>query len=148
MYNWVTLLYNRHWKSTVNQLYIFFKSWNNINFMTDCLTTYYFFWSWTIYLNSLHLISSIKWREFYLLKGDKTLSNKGDHLLPTAYGSSQAKGQIRATAASLHHSHSNTESKPCLWPMPQLRARPRNEPASSWILVRFTSTKPQRELQE
>ena len=41
---------------------------------------------------------------------------------PTAYGSSQPKGLIRAAAASLHHSHSNATSKPCLWPTPQLRA--------------------------
>ena len=30
--------------------------------------------------------------------------------VPVAYGSSQARGQIRAVAASLHHSHSNTGS--------------------------------------
>ena len=30
----------------------------------------------------------------------------------TAYGGSQARGQIRATAASLYHSLSNTRSKP------------------------------------
>ena len=41
---------------------------------------------------------------------------------PSAYGSSQARGQIRATAASLHHSHSNTGSKLGLWPTPQLTA--------------------------
>ena len=28
--------------------------------------------------------------------------------MPTAYGSSQARGRIRAVAAGLHHSHSNT----------------------------------------
>ena len=39
---------------------------------------------------------------------------------PLAYGSSQARGQIGATAAGLHHSYSNTGSKPCLWPTPQL----------------------------
>ena len=33
---------------------------------------------------------------------------------PAAYGSSQAKGPIRAAAASLHHSHSNRESEPHL----------------------------------
>ena len=37
---------------------------------------------------------------------------------PAAYGSSQARNQIRAVAASLHHSHSNMESEPCLWPTP------------------------------
>ena len=31
---------------------------------------------------------------------------------PAAYGSSQARGRIRAIAASLHHSHSNSRSKP------------------------------------
>ena len=31
---------------------------------------------------------------------------------PAAYGGSKAKGQIRATAADLHHSHSNIRSEP------------------------------------
>ena len=31
-----------------------------------------------------------------------------------AYGSSQARGQIGATAAGLHHSHSNARSEPHL----------------------------------
>ena len=35
---------------------------------------------------------------------------------PAAYESSQARGRIRAVAASLHHSHSNRGSKPSLWP--------------------------------
>ena len=39
---------------------------------------------------------------------------------PTAYGGSQARGLIRATAASLRHSHSTIGSKPHLWPTPQL----------------------------
>ena len=39
--------------------------------------------------------------------------------IPTAYGSSQARGQIRAIAAGLHHSHSNVGSEPCLWHTPQ-----------------------------
>ena len=33
---------------------------------------------------------------------------------PTAYGSSQARGQIGATASGLCHSNSNTRSKPYL----------------------------------
>ena len=41
---------------------------------------------------------------------------------PVAYGSSQDRGPIEAVAASLHHSHSNTGSKPCLRPTPQLTA--------------------------
>ena len=64
---------------------------------------------------------------------------------PTAYRGSQARGQIRVAAASLHHSRSNTGTKPCLRPTPQLMAmpdplhwaRPGIELASSWMLVRF-----------
>ena len=41
---------------------------------------------------------------------------------PEAYGSSQAKGWIGGTAVSPSHSHSNTVSKPHLWPTPQLMA--------------------------
>ena len=33
---------------------------------------------------------------------------------PAASGSFQARGQIRAAATGLYHSHSNTGSKPCL----------------------------------
>ena len=33
---------------------------------------------------------------------------------PVAYGGSQTRGQIRAVAAGLYHSHSNTGSKPHL----------------------------------
>ena len=39
---------------------------------------------------------------------------------PVAYGSSQAKGQIGAVAASLYHSHSNVGSEMGLQPTPQL----------------------------
>ena len=41
---------------------------------------------------------------------------------PAAYGSSQARSPIRATAASLRHSHSNARSELCLLPTPQLTA--------------------------
>ena len=39
-----------------------------------------------------------------------------------AYGSFQARGQIGATAASLHHIHGNLGSEPRLQPTPQLTA--------------------------
>ena len=35
-----------------------------------------------------------------------------------AYGSTQARGQIRVMDSSLHHSHSSTRSEPHLQPMP------------------------------
>ena len=41
---------------------------------------------------------------------------------PVAYGGSQARGPIRATAASLHHSHNNARSEPHLLPTTQLMA--------------------------
>ena len=43
---------------------------------------------------------------------------------PMVYGSSQARGQIRAVVAGLHHSPNNMESEPCLRPTPQLMATP------------------------
>ena len=43
---------------------------------------------------------------------------------PAAYGSSRARGRIRAVAASLHHSKNNSKSKTCLQPTPQLMATP------------------------
>ena len=74
---------------------------------------------------------------------------------PMAYGSSQTRGRIGATAASLHHSHSNggiqaasvtyttahgNIRSPTHW------VRPGIEPASSWILVGLVSSAPRREL--
>jgi len=45
-----------------------------------------------------------------------------------AYGSSQARSWIGATAASLQHSHSNVGSEPSLQPTPQLTAMPDPRP--------------------
>ena len=74
---------------------------------------------------------------------------------PVAHGGSQARGLIRAVAIGLRHSqqqhgiqamsatyttaHGNTRSL-THW------ARPAIEPSSSWILVGFVTTEPQREL--
>ena len=44
--------------------------------------------------------------------------------LIAAFGGSQARGRIRAIAASLPHSHSNAGAEPCLNPIPQLMAMP------------------------
>ena len=41
---------------------------------------------------------------------------------PVAYGGSQARGQIRAVATGLYHSHINVGSETCLQPTPQLTA--------------------------
>ena len=42
---------------------------------------------------------------------------------PVAYRGSQARGRIGAAAAGLCHSYSNTRSKTCLLPTPQLMQR-------------------------
>ena len=59
--------------------------------------------------------------------------------IPTACGGSQARGLIRAIAASLHHSHSNAGSY-------THRARPGIEPKTSWFLVGLISAAPWWEL--
>ena len=73
---------------------------------------------------------------------------------PVAYGSSQARGQIRVVAAGLHQSHSNAGStKPRLWPTHNNTltgslthwARPGIKTESSWILVGFVTTEPRWE---
>ena len=58
---------------------------------------------------------------------------------PTAYGVSQARGLIRATAAGLHQSHSNARSL-------THGVRPGVEPKTSWFLVWFVSAAPRQEL--
>ena len=46
----------------------------------------------------------------------------GVRAVPEAYENSQARGLIRAAAAGLHHSHSNTRSKLHVQPTPQFMA--------------------------
>ena len=66
---------------------------------------------------------------------------------PSAYGSSQARGPIGATAAGLHHSHSTARSKlhvtyttvHGISGLLTHLARPGIEPVSSWILVGFVN---------
>ena len=60
-----------------------------------------------------------------------------------AYGGSQARGLIRAVAASLHHSHSNARSKPSLQHTPQLMETPDrtcNLMVPSWIRFHCATT--------
>ena len=73
---------------------------------------------------------------------------------PMAYGESQARGPIGAVDTGLYRSYSNARSKPCLRPIPQLRATPdlqpqnkaRIKPQTSWFLVGFVFAEPRREL--
>ena len=68
-----------------------------------------------------------------------------------AYGSSQTRSWIGATAASLYHSHSHTRSATYITAHGSVRSLthwvdPGMEPASSWILVRFITAEPPQEL--
>ena len=71
-----------------------------------------------------------------------------------AFVGSQVRGQIGATAAGLHHSHSSVAPS-CICSLHHSscntvslthRVRPGIEPVSSWILVGFISAAPQWEL--
>ena len=75
--------------------------------------------------------------------------------VPTAYESSQARGQIGTLAAILCHRHSNARSEPVSVTYTTAHsntgsltywAKPGIEPASSWLLVRFVSSRPRRKL--
>ena len=69
--------------------------------------------------------------------------------VPLAYGSSQARGRIRATTASLRHSNCRSElhitAHSNARPLTH-RTRPGIELVSSWILVGFVSAVPVLEL--
>ena len=71
---------------------------------------------------------------------------------PTAYGSSQASGQIRSCSLRPTPQPQQCQIQACLRPTSQLVAtphpltcwaRPGIEPASSWMLARFLSAEPQ-----
>ena len=64
------------------------------------------------FLQGLHLWKSTIYLLFFL----------GHH--PRHMEVPQARSQIRAAAANLHHSHSNVGSEPCLRPIPQFMAMP------------------------
>ena len=74
--------------------------------------------------------------------------------IPAAYGSSQARGPIRAIAASLHQSQqcqiwATSATYTTVWGHARSLThwvRPGMEPVSSWILIRFISAKPRWEL--
>ena len=74
---------------------------------------------------------------------------------PAAYGSSRARSQIGAAAASVHHSHGNTGSERHLWTTPQLAAMLDLQPTEQGQgsnphpygdYIRFSTLEPQWEL--
>ena len=85
--------------------------------------------------------SGVGWGKYHYLFPFKNKKKIFLRALPTAYGSSWLRGRIRAAAASLHHSYSNSESL-THW------TRSGIKPQSSWILVGFIPAEPQWELQK
>ena len=77
----------------------------------------------------INFFALIKWSDSFFCHADKTyLIFIFFSVELTAYGGSQARGQIRVIAAGLHHSHSN--ARPLThW------TRPGIKPATSWIVV-------------
>ena len=78
------------------------RTWSTVSWIWGCRTTDKNNWLYIIFFLSFCLFRAT----------------------PTAYRSSQARGLIRAIAAGLHHTHTNTRSEPCLQPTPQLMATP------------------------
>ena len=116
---WITHIYPAQWWITANPL-----SCAKVNILLSLIFLFGFLWTtlkWGLALQSL----------------SSYLSSFGINFLsfsflfffffwaaPTAYGGSQARGQIRAAATGLAHSHSNARSKLHLQPTPQLMAMP------------------------
>ena len=64
-------------------------------------------------------------REFKVFENPCVICEEEKVCFPfMAYGGSQTRGWIKAAAAGLHHSHSNTRPEPCLRPTPQLTPMP------------------------
>ena len=93
------------------------------------------------HLRGLQICCNLWYRQLVFRSGSEFFSFIICRAAPVPHRGSQGRGPIRAVATSVCHSRSNVRSEPTHW------ARPGFEPASSWILVRFISTKPQRVLQ-
>jgi len=102
-------------------------SWSECNFQlctSDSETIHHLHW-----LSKLFVYNSLT---SYFLFTDE----------PAAYRSSQARGQIGAGAAGLHHSHSNTRSEPHLWPGDLSRIHDLHHSLQqSWILNLLRETR-------
>ena len=80
-------------------------------------------------MNALPWLRGIQTRTSFEVAAESTFLFFGlFRATPATRGGSQARGQIRATAAGLHHSHSYAGSEPHLPPTPQLTARPDPQP--------------------
>ena len=119
---------------------------------------------WSLLWGFKNFKSGIRNFKFYFINTDKTfffslsffLSFFGPfRSVPTAYGSSQARGWIGAAAASLQPQQRQIQTTSVTWTTAHSNtgslnhwARPGIEPVSSWIIDRFPSAEPLQELQE
>ena len=105
------------WKGIKKPLLCYFNLLFFINYLWSwiffhiCCHLYLFFCEFSQLFSSLNKQWIIPSLIFFLFRAT-----------PTAYGGSQVRGQIRAVATGLHHSHSHTRSELCLWSTPQLTA--------------------------
>ena len=97
-FDWFMFLYHVLVILTIFSLFCYILKSNNAYWIAVYLKIFYFF----IFL--VFVFFAMSWTA------------------PTAYGGSQARGQIGAAASSLHQSHSNAGSQPSLQPTPQLMA--------------------------
>ena len=127
-----------------------------ISFLFLCVCFYGYwtaYWHWQLcqwWYKNLFLRRQRRINPFLFFSFFCFLVFLGLHAWHMACGGSQARGQIRAVASSLSHSHSNLGSIQALsvtYITAQVnttrflthRARPRIEPSSSWILVGFVN---------
>ena len=80
---------------------------------SDVCTASFLFTTWESFITYMLLLLCFFLFSFFLFG-----------VVPAAYESSWSRGQIRAAAASLYHSHSNPGSELHLCPPQQLTARP------------------------
>ena len=91
------------------------KPWRHWDYGSGCTQSECHGWIFQLQYTKNFYFTFLKWSKYIPLGG----SFGG---LPAAYGGSQARSQMGAGAASLHHSHSHARSKPHLWPTPQPKA--------------------------
>ena len=82
-------------------------------YIHKCTSLYRYLYKYTSFIHTHTYIYTLNLFFFFFFR-----------VTPVAYGSFQARGWIRATAAGLCHSHSNPGSDLWLWPTPQLMATP------------------------
>ena len=92
-------------------------------YVIKCIHSFFYgLWIWGFLWQGIHHSNVISTASFCGMYVCMYLLTCLLRAAPVTYGSSQARGWIRAAAAGVHHSHSNNRSEPSLEPTPQLKA--------------------------